>query len=791
MSNMESNRSLIKSSTKDYDTVKVKIENEDSGLDCITTDTNMTEPNMENCINENQSVNYNENENDDSGLDNITSSNITTNLIDNSFLPKEMLIEEQRLREEHRQEDDAMVDDLDEQEKQKRFQNLLTLLENSTKLTDIFETRLKKCKLQIIKKEIQAKKKADKMKENLPSNNKLNEDKKTITDNFVEEEYYLSLFKQPKLFHGTLKSHQVEGLLWIRTLFENGLNGILADDMGLGKTIQTIAFYCFLIEMGIKGPFLVIAPLSTIPNWLSEFVKFSPELPTVLYHGTEDKRKDARPLIKKTQKVNNMNCFPVIITTYDVMRTDVNFLATIDWKYITVDEGHKLKNFNAQVSKAMRKFSCANKLILTGTPIQNDMSELWSLLNLLMPKLFNKLEDFNSWFVIEDFFSDNHKIANMAKKNEILDIIQKVIKPFILRREKKETDLNLPPKKEIVVYAPITEKQQELYMATLQKHMEVLLNKEKEDSNIIEGPRPKRKCVESIIEYTDMLAIKTDPKEEEVPIREVALSIVMQNPVMQLKKIANHPYLVHMPLIKGTEQILVDENIVKVSGKFQVLDAMLTKLKLLGHKVLLFSTMTQLLDVIEEFMIYRSHKYTRLDGTMQIEGRVEAMRIFNTDPEYFIMLISTRAGGLGLNLTSADTVIIFDSDWNPQVDLQAQDRCHRMGQEKPVVVYRLCCKNTIDEKILTRATAKRKLEKIVIGSGTFNNRSSKLSLTSIEELLTLLESSDYNKKIQSNGFIFTDEELDALLDRSDLMIEATSKTTTSKPVGHFKVVSSS
>ncbi|XP_050542217.1 lymphoid-specific helicase-like isoform X2 [Daktulosphaira vitifoliae] len=714
-------------------------------------------------------------ENEDSGLDNITSRN---NIMDNSFFPKEMLLEEQRLQEERDKEDkEAMVDDLNIEEKEKRFKNLLVLLENSTKLTNLFESRLKKCKLQIIKREL---KNAQKMNENLPLNNQL-------TNDIIEDDYYLSLFKQPKLFNGSLKTHQVEGLLWIRTLFENGLNGILADDMGLGKTIQTIAFYCFLIEMNIKGPFLVIAPLSTIPNWLSEFTKFSPELPSLLYHGSETERIAARSKFKKTHRVNDMNCYPIIITTYEVMRVDIKFLSTIDWKYITVDEGHKLKNFNALTSKAMREFKCANKLILTGTPIQNDMTELWSLLNLLMPKLFDKLEDFNSWFVVDDFFDDNIKIASMAKKNEILDIIQKVIKPFILRREKKETDLKLPPKKEVVIYAPVTERQQELYKATLNKHMEVLLKQQKE-SVIIDGPRPKRKCVERIVEYTDISAVKYESDEEIVESPDTAISVVMTNPFVQLKKIANHPYLVHMPLIKGTKQIRVDEDIVKVSGKFQVLDAMLSKLKFLGHKVLLFSTMVMILDIIEEFLMYRSYKFTRLDGTMSIQERVENMRIFNTDPSCFVMMISTRAGGLGLNLTAADTVIIFDSDWNPQADLQAQDRCHRMGQEKPVVVYRLCSKDTVDERILDRAVAKRKLEKMVIGNGTFN-RSSKISLTTIEELMSLLESSDYNKKIQSNGFIFTDEELDALLDRSD-MITSTVHSNTSKSANHFKVLTS-
>uniref|UniRef100_A0A2S2NSL2 Lymphoid-specific helicase n=1 Tax=Schizaphis graminum TaxID=13262 RepID=A0A2S2NSL2_SCHGA len=449
----------------------------------------------------------NEHENHNNINEDIDLSNI-------GFFPKELLLEEQRLNEDHAKKDEeALVDDLDEKKRKERFQNLLTLLKSSIKLSNLFESRLKKCKLQIIKKELN---KAKKMKENVPNSN---DELTKITNNqsvedVNEEEYYLSLFQQPKLFNGNLKDHQIEGLLWIRTLYENGLNGILADEMGLGKTIQTIAFYCFLLEMGITGPFLVIAPLSTIPNWLSEFSKFSPKLPTILYHGTESERIALRPNFNKTKKVLNLNCQPVIITTYDVVRRDITFLKKVNWKYITIDEGQKVKNANAHISKCLREFNCTNKLILTGTPIQNDMSELWSLLNWLMPKIFDQLEDFNSWFVIDKFFDSNDKIINMAKKDELLDIILKILKPFILRREKKDTDLKLPPKKEIVIYAPLTETQKVLYEATLNKQMEILLNKKK-DSDLILEVKSKRRCVESIVKYTDLNAIRVDVPEKE------------------------------------------------------------------------------------------------------------------------------------------------------------------------------------------------------------------------------------------------------------------------------------
>ncbi|KAF0757522.1 lymphoid-specific helicase-like [Aphis craccivora] len=674
---------------------------------------------------------------------------------------------------------------MDDEERKKRYKNLLTLLENSTKLSHAFETRLKKCKLEIIKADLE---KANKVDENLPKT--IENDSTKDSNNHPTEEneeyenYYLKLFQQPKLFKGTLKDYQKEGLLWIRTLFENGLNGILADDMGLGKTIQAIAFYCFLIEMGIQGPFLVIAPLSTIPNWLSEFSKFSPQLSTLLYHGSYTNRNEIRSQINVKHTVGKFDYFSIVITTYEILRMDTKVLKGYDWKYITIDEGHKLKNSLTLTSRCLREFACTNKLILTGTPIQNNMEELWTLLNLLIPKLFNDIKDFSSWFLIDNFHGTNNQIIDIATKDEVLNIIVKILKPFILRRQKMETNLNLPPKKEIVIYAPVTEQQHKLYMATLSREMNILLNKEPAIDVEESGVRAKRKCVESIERYTENRVIRKTEPEHKAVTKDKIVSLVLLNPFIQLKKISNHPYLVHMPLSPGRSSIHVDENIVKASGKFLILDAMLSKLKLLGHKVLLFSTMTQLLDLIEEFLIFRSYEYARLDGAMNIQTRVDAINTFTNDPNCFVMLISTRAGGLGLNLTAADTVIIFDSDWNPQCDLQAQDRCHRIGQVKPVVVYRLCTKSTVDEKILANAAAKRKLEKIVIGNGTFN-RTTKVNLSNIKELMNLLESSDYDKQIQSNGFILSDEELDSLLDRSD-MIKSTPKTDATQSAKHFK-----
>uniref|UniRef100_A0A2S2PE67 Lymphoid-specific helicase n=1 Tax=Schizaphis graminum TaxID=13262 RepID=A0A2S2PE67_SCHGA len=259
----------------------------------------------------------------------------------------DILMEESPIDEDNSIQEDtnsSLNNNMDDEERMRRYTNLLALLENSTKLSNAFETRLKNCKLQIIKSELEKANKVDKDDPSNIENNLVKDSNNQPIENEEYENYYLKLFQQPKLFKGTLKNYQKEGLLWIRTLFENGLNGILADDMGLGKTIQAIAFYCFLIEMGIKGPFLIIAPLSTIPNWLSEFSKFSPQLNTLLYHGSCIQRYIIRSELKIKHQVGNYDYFPIVITTYEILRMDTKYLKTLDWKYITIDEGHKLKN---------------------------------------------------------------------------------------------------------------------------------------------------------------------------------------------------------------------------------------------------------------------------------------------------------------------------------------------------------------------------------------------------------------------------------------------------------------
>ncbi|XP_034242114.1 lymphocyte-specific helicase-like isoform X2 [Thrips palmi] len=593
---------------------------------------------------------------------------------------------------------------------------------------------------------------------------------------------------QPKLLVGAcLRDYQMEGLNWLRLLFENGVNGILADEMGLGKTIQVIALICHLVEKNVRGPFLVIGPLSTLPNWAIEFERFAPQIPFILYYGNEESRIALRKKMSQKKVVEGHKVYPVIITSYDYPLRDAKFLNKTSWRYIIIDEGHRLKNHNSLLSRALRQYTSANRLLLTGTPLHNSLSELWALLNFLVPEIFDNLEIFESWFRIEDLSDDNasEKVLEEEKKSQILSTMHKILSPFMLRRVKSEVKLNLPSKKELVVYAPMSSIQLDLYRAVLDYNYSKLKAMDEQKDVEEDGSRPKRSCtqtkkyyvLEDLFHDEDALMNSSgstiDNKTLIVEDKEnpkYAIRVKMQNSSMMLRKIVNHPYLIQYPLEQGTEYARIDEDLVKASGKLQVLDAMLTKLKERGHKVLLFSTFTSLIEILEDYLSLRSFPYVRLDGNTKLEDRQAYIKQYNNDPDMFLFLISTRAGGLGINLAAADTVIIFDSDWNPQVDLQAQDRCHRIGQTRPVVVYRFVTAGTVDERIFVRAAAKRKLEKIIIHKGNYSALKPKDEHSiDLVELRKLLNSRDHQQVIYPNGYVFSDNELDELLDRSDLI----------------------
>eukprot|EP00897_Mesotaenium_endlicherianum_P003066 jgi/Mesen1/2788/ME000170S01898 len=414
---------------------------------------------------------------------------------------------------------------------------------------------------------------------------------------------------QPSCIKGKMRDYQLAGLNWLIRLYENGINGILADEMGLGKTLQTISMLGYLHEfIGIKGPHMVVAPKSTLGNWMKEIARFCPILRAVKFHGNAEERMTIK---EKTA------------------------LKKFKWRYIIIDEAHRIKNENSILSKTMRLFDANYRLLITGTPLQNNLHELWALLNFLLPDVFADSDKFDQWF----------SITEDQDQSEVVHQLHKVLRPFLLRRLKTDVERGLPPKKETILKVGMSEMQKSYYRALLQKDIDVI-NSGGERSRLL-------------------------------------------NIAMQLRKCCNHPYL-----FQGAEPgppYVTGEHLVESAGKMVLLDKLLPKLKARDSRVLIFSQMTRLLDILEDYSIFRGYQYCRIDGNTGGDEREAAIEAYNKeDSEKFIFLLSTRAGGLGINLATADVVIIYDSDWNPQADLQAMDRAHRIGQKKEVQVFRFC-----------------------------------------------------------------------------------------------------
>uniref|UniRef100_A0A673NL41 Probable global transcription activator SNF2L2 n=1 Tax=Sinocyclocheilus rhinocerous TaxID=307959 RepID=A0A673NL41_9TELE len=491
------------------------------------------------------------------------------------------------------------------------------------------------------------------------------------------------------LINGTLKHYQIQGLEWMVSLYNNNLNGILADEMGLGKTIQTIALITYLMEnKRLNGPYLIIVPLSTLSNWVYELDKWAPSIVKIAYKGTPSMRRSLVPQLRSGK-------FNVLITTYEYIIKDKQILAKIRWKYMIVDEGHRMKNHHCKLTQVLNTHYVApRRLLLTGTPLQNKLPELWALLNFLLPTIFKSCSTFEQWFNAPFAMTGERVDLNEEETILIIRRLHKVLRPFLLRRLKKEVESQLPEKVEYVIKCDMSAIQKVLY-----RHMQgkgILL---------------------------------TDGSEKDKKGKGGAKTLM--NTIMQLKKICNHPYMFqhieesfaeHLGFRNG---IINGPDLYRASGKFELLDRILPKLKATNHRVLLFCQMTSLMTIMEDYFAYRNFLYLRLDGTTKSEDRAALLKKFNEEgSQYFIFLLSTRAGGLGLNLQAADTVVIFDSDWNPHQDLQAQDRAHRIGQQNEVRVLRLCTVNSVEEKILTAAKYKLNVDQKVIQAGMFDQKSS-------------------------------------------------------------------
>ncbi|GJQ68007.1 hypothetical protein Trydic_g10656 [Trypoxylus dichotomus] len=774
---------------------------------------------------------------------------------------------------------------------------------------------------------------------------------------------------QPELFQGTLKAYQLRGMNWLANLYDQGISGILADEMGLGKTVQSIAFLSHLAEKhDLWGPFLIICPASTLHNWQQEFAKFVPMFIVVPYWGNPADRKILRQFWNQDGMHTKDAGFHVVITSYQIVISDVKYFNRIKWQYMVLDEAQAIKSTSSMRWKTLLGFNCRNRLLLSGTPIQNSMAELWALLHFIMPTLFDSHEEFNEWFS-KDIESHAENKTGIDEKH--LSRLHMILKPFMLRRIKKDVENELSDKIEVMVYCPLTARQKLLYMALKQKiriedllhytvgggdshsvdknftsnlmnlvmqfrkvcnHPELFERRDAKspifvpsytfdipydvfDVNVrqeaffklhryfVFSPEYINKamrgdygdtifnfCVFMRLTPDDMYKIfcgdilkrwtsyfeiekrryttcyrrfwSDNVKDFDIEIAAgfklclayIHMSIILQNLVFTLNNSGKKVYYAHtshlyhsMPetvehrnircrhrneegealidvvnddtqaktqvstaqavefpykkrpaqlfecertelptflfsvipkvttnspqlfcpsrrvayywlrhlddwslnslnyhytkatghtLTKnrhecfypepstsleavtpmhGCSHIVIPdkETLVTDSGKLSVLDSLLKKLKEGGHRVLIYSQMTKMIDLLEEYMWHRHHKYMRLDGSSKISERRDMVADFQARTDIFVFLLSTRAGGLGINLTAADTVIFYDSDWNPTVDQQAMDRAHRLGQTKQVTVYRLICKGSIEERILQRAREKSEVRCII------------------------------------------------------------------------------
>jgi chromodomain-helicase-DNA-binding protein 4 len=482
----------------------------------------------------------------------------------------------------------------------------------------------------------------------------------------------------PKFLSGSLHPYQLEGLNFLRFSWSKQTHVILADEMGLGKTIQSIAFLASLFEEGIcTHPHLVVAPLSTLRNWEREFATWAPQMNVIMYVGSAQARSVIREYEfyypKKVKKIKKKKSgqivseskhdrikFDVLLTSYEMINLDTTSLKPIKWECMIVDEGHRLKNKDSKLFSSLKQYSTRHRVLLTGTPLQNNLDELFMLMHFLDAGKFASLEEFQ-----EEFKDINQE--------EQISRLHKMLAPHLLRRVKKDVMKELPPKKELILRVDLSSKQKEYYKAILTRNYQILT-------------------------------------------RRGGAQISLINVVMELRKLCCHAYM-----LEGVEPDIDDpkeafKQLLESSGKLHLLDKMMVKLKEQGHRVLIYSQFQHMLDLLEDYCSYKKWQYERIDG--KVGGAERQIRIdrFNAkNSSRFCFLLSTRAGGLGINLATADTVVIYDSDWNPHADLQAMARAHRLGQTNKVLIYRLITRGTIEERMMQMTKKKMVLEHLVVG----------------------------------------------------------------------------
>ena len=546
--------------------------------------------------------------------------------------------------------------------------------------------------------------------------------------------------EQPSWLCGdvTLREYQMEGIDWLVKMHHLGMSSILADEMGLGKTIQTICFLTHLkLDLKLKGPSLIIVPLSVLDNWMAEFKRFSPTMRCVKLHNSDAAERE----YMRKELIKDIDSYDIIITTYEMAKSKNlrHALASQTiWQYVVLDEGHKIKNELSDISIQAAKIRSRGRIILTGTPLQNNLHELWALLRYLCPDVF---AEEGSAEIFDKAFDLTHNLVD----DDTLDKAHYLLRLFQLRRTKAEVELTMPDKKELKVLTSFSDAQNFWAKQLLLRDSKLLMQVENE-----------------------MVGTGLDHEDDGNSERAVDAWKKLNSLLMQLRKICNHPWL--MPGAEDDFDGSTTEEIVEASGKMKLLDRMLKKLFEGGHRVVLFSQFTSMLDILEDYLNMRGYEYVRLDGqTNRYRRRINIDRFNAHNSKLFIFLMSTRAGGLGINAQTADTVVLFDSDWNPQVDLQAMGRVHRIGQKKKVHIYRLVSRGSVEERIIARAEKKLYLDKMVNRDSTRQAMEmEKLGIKEVMKLLRFGANAVFNAAANgASSKELSDQDIVRMIDRDD------------------------
>ncbi|KAH7108237.1 SNF2 family N-terminal domain-containing protein [Auriculariales sp. MPI-PUGE-AT-0066] len=480
----------------------------------------------------------------------------------------------------------------------------------------------------------------------------------------------LEIIEQPLAIQGTMKDYQLQGLSHLWWLHQNFANGILGDEMGLGKTLQTLALFAMIRErqpLSTPRPYLVVCPLSVLSTWPEQASQWLPSFQVATFHPAGNRETAKQNLLHGT--------FDILVTTYESVKSDHRWLKQLcKWEYVVLDEGHRIRNADTESASTLLGFGAQHRLILSGTAVQNKLSEVWGLLHWLHPSVFTEATRGR----FEKAFQLNLGLYDC----DMIDSAKDLLQIIMLRRTKAEADLTVPPKEERTIFLPLSDLQRRCYYVLL-KDMDIKLDLDSATS------------MDSVLRTVHELATRSF---KEAPGRWKKL----QNLLMQLRRVCVHPYI--LPELEPPE---VGEHLVLASSKFCFVDKLLEEVLPKKERVILFSQFTDVLDMLVDFCRLRGIKYALLDGSKSRARRSLSIRLFQEeDSQYQVFLVSTKAGGQGITLTQANHIVLMDSSFNPFDDLQAIGRAHRLGQKRTVQVYRLICQESVEDQMLERLRKK-------------------------------------------------------------------------------------